>query len=117
MELFLANNWLSEPKPKDVSKGSIELSDEEIEVLKAWVASDEPDAHSANYMGGTVFVLGSLSYDVTEGRELVQWREFFNKLERAGFIEQYRTNRQGEPVYQLRTPAYDYIDNLDKHEE
>lgn len=117
LELFLANNWLSEPKPKDVSQSSIELSDEEIDVLKSWVASNEPDAHSANYKGGTVFVLGSLSYDVTEGRELVQWREFFNKLERAGFIEQYRTNRQGDPVYQLRTPAYNYIDNLDKHEE
>lgn len=117
LELFLANNWLSEPKPKDVSQGSIKLSDEEIEVLKAWVASNEPDAHAARYMGGTMFVLGSLSYDVTDGRELVQWQEFFNRLERAGFIEQYRTNRQGEPVYQLRTPAYDYIDKLDKHEK
>lgn len=117
LELFLANNWLSEPKPKDVSQSSIELSDEEIDVLKSWVASNEPDAHAARYMGGTMFVLGSLSYDVTDGRELVQWQEFFNKLERAGFIEQYRTNRQGEPVYQLRTPAYDYIDNLDKHEK
>ena len=117
LELFLANNWLSEPKPKDVSKGSIELSEEEFEVLKAWVASDEPDAHAARYMGGTMFVLGSLSYDVTDGRELVQWREFFNKLERAGFIEEYRKNRQGDPVYQLCTPAYNYIDNLDKHEK
>lgn len=117
LELFLANYWLSEPKPKGVSQGSIELSDEEIDVLRSWVASDEPDAHAARYMGGTVFVLGSLSYDVTDGRELVQWREFINKLERAGFIEEYRKNRQGEPVYQLRTPAYDYIDNLDKHEK
>ena len=116
LELFLANNWLFDPKPKDVSQGSIKLSDEEIEVLKAWVASNEPDAHSANYKGGTVFVLGSLSYDITDGRELVQWREFFNKLERAGFIEEYRKNRQGDPVYQLCTPAYNYIDNLDKHE-
>ena len=117
LELFLANNWLSEPKPKDVYRGSIELSDEEIEVLKSWVASNEPDAHSANYMGGTVFVLGSMSYDITEGRELVQWREFFIKLEHAGFIEQYRKDRQGNPVYQLRTPAFDYIDNLSKHEK
>lgn len=117
LELFLANNWLSEPKPKDVPRGSIELSDEENEVLKAWVASDEPDAHAARYMGGTIFVLGSLSYDVTDGRELVQWREFFNKLERAGFIEEYRKNRQGDPVYQVCTPAYNYIDNLDKHEK
>lgn len=77
LELFLANNWLSEPKPKEVSQGSIELSDEEINILKMWVASDEPDAHAATYMGGTVFILGSLSFDVTEGRKLVQWREFF----------------------------------------
>lgn len=117
LELFLANNWLSEPKPKGVSQGSIELSDEEIDVLRSWVASDEPDAHAARYMGGTMFVLGSLSYDVTDGRELVQWQEFFNKLERAGFIEQYRKNRQGNPVYQLRTPAYNYIDNLAKNEK
>ena len=115
LELFLANNWLSEPGPKEVRHGQIELSQEEID--EAWTASNDPDAHSAAYIGGTVFVVGSLSYDVTEGRELVQWREFFNKLERAGFIEQYRTNRQGNPVYQLRTPAYNFIDNLDKHEK
>ena len=58
-----------------------------------------------------------MSYDITEGRELVQWREFFIKLEHAGFIEQYRKDRQGNPVYQLRTPAFDYIDNLSKHEK
>lgn len=116
LELFLANNWLSSPKPKESSKGSIELSDEEINILKSWVDSDEPDAHTAIYKDGTLFILGSLSYDVTEGRELVQWREFFNKLERAGFIEQYMTNRQGNPVYQLRTPAYDYIDKLENQE-
>lgn len=114
LELFLANNWLSDPKPKEVSHGSIELSDEEINTLRMWVTSGEPDAHVASYKGGTVFIFGSLSYDVTEGRELVQWREFFKKLECAGFIEQYRTNRQGNPVYQLCVPAYEFIDSLDK---
>lgn len=117
LELFLANNWLSGPKPKEVVQGSIELSEEEVSVLKYWIDSNDPDAHAAIYKGGTVFTLGSLSYDVTEGRDLVQWREFFNKLERAGFIEQYRTNRQGSPVYQLRTPAYDFIDKLKNNEK
>lgn len=116
LELFLANNWLSSPKPKKVIKSSIDLTEDEITVLKSWIDSNEPDARVVMYKGGTVFVLGGLSYDVTEGRELVQWREFFKKLEHAGFIEQYRTNRQGNPIYQLRTPAYDYIEKLDKIE-
>lgn len=114
LEIFLANNWLLNPKPKEISQDAIELSDDEIMVLKSWIDSNDPDGHVAIYKGGTVFILGSLSYEVTDGRELVQWREFFKKLEHAGFIEQYKTNRQGNPVYQLRTPAYDYIDNLDK---
>ncbi|MBQ5979526.1 MAG: hypothetical protein IJL58_05855 [Bacteroidales bacterium] len=116
LELFLANKWLSGPKPREVVKGPIGLSDEENIVLKSWIDSNDPDAHVAVYKDGTAFILGSLSYEVTEGRELVQWREFFKKLEQAGFIEQYRTNRQGNPVYQLRTPAYDYVDKLENHE-
>ncbi len=116
LELFLANNWLSNPKPAKVSRDSLELSPDEINVLKSWTESNDPDAHSTAYKGGTVFILGDLSYDVTEARELVQWREFFKKLERAGYIEQYRTNRQGNPVYQLLSPAFNYIDKLSKHE-
>lgn len=117
LELFLNNNWLSEPKPKEVTRDSIELTQEEVDVLKSWTESSDPHAHSTAYKGGTVFVFGDLSYDVTEGRELVQWRKFLRKLEQAGFIEQYRINRQGNPVYQLLTPAYDFIDKLNKDED
>ena len=116
LELFLANNWLTEPKPKDLTHNSIELSQEEINVLKAWAESNAPSAHSTVYKGGEVLIIGDLSYDVKEGRELVQWRRFFKKLEQAGFIERYKFNRQGNPVYQLLSPAYDYIDKLGKDE-
>lgn len=117
LELFLANNWLSNPKPKEAPQGSIELSDEQVSILKSWTESNDPDARYTAYKGGTVFTIGGLSYDVTDGRELVEWKEFFKKMEKAGFIEQYKTNRLGNPVYQLCTPAYNYIDNLDEHEK
>lgn len=117
LELFLGDNWLNEPKPREITHSSIELSQDEINVLKSWTESNAPTAHSTIYKGGTVFVIGDLSYDVAEGRELVLWRKFFKKLEQAGFIEQYKLNRQGNPVYQLLMPAYDYIDKLDKNEE
>lgn len=117
LELFLANNWLTEPKPKEITHSLIELSQEEINVLKSWTESNAPDAHSTAYKGGAVFIIGDRSYDVTKGRELVQWRKFFKKLEQAGFIEQYKLNRQGNSVYQLLTPAYDYIDSFNKNEE
>ncbi len=117
LELFLANNWLSVPKPEEVIHSSIKLSQDEINVLKSWTESNAPDAHSTVYKGGAVFIIGDRSYDVTEGRELVQWRKFFKKMEQAGFIEQYKLNRQGNPVYQLLTPAYEYIEKLDENEE
>lgn len=117
LELFLANNWLSEPKPNKAKLDKIELKDKEIMLLKSWIESNDPDAHSTRYKGGTVFFLGGLSYDVTDGHELVEWMDFFNKLENAGFIVQYKYNRQGNPVYQLRAPAYDFIESFYKHEK
>ena len=64
--------------------------------------------------GGTLFSFGDKQIDVTNGRELVRWKDFFSRLEDAGFIEIDRYNQQGNPVYQLRQAAYDYIDTFEK---
>lgn len=64
--------------------------------------------------GGTLFSFGNERIDVTNGRELVRWKDFFSRLEDAGFIEIDRYNQQGNPVYQLRQAAYDYIDSFEK---
>lgn len=115
LELFLNDHWLDEVSlSSDTPTKTVEFSEEEVGILKEWTASDSPEAHSVRYMGGTIFVVGHSQYDVTNARDLVKWNDFFSRLERVGFIGLDRYSRNGEPVYQLRLPAYDYIDSLNK---
>ena len=113
LELFLADNWLKDA-PKIQNQVTDEFSDTEVELLKNWIASDNPDAHYVRYKGGTMYIIGNEQIDVTDGKELVKWKDFFSRLENAGFIEVDHYNRQGNPVYQLRQAAYDFIELLEK---
>lgn len=118
LELFLADHWLKDAsatqKTNDATTATVPFSDKEKEVLKNWTASDHPYAHYSRYKGGTLFSFGDEQIDVTNGRELVRWKDFFSRLEDAGFIEIDRYNQQGNPVYQPRQAAYDYIDSFEK---
>lgn len=113
LELFLADHWLKDA-PKAQREKTIEFSNTEIELLKNWVTSDNPDAHYVRYKGGTIYVIGREQVEVTDARELVKWKDFFTRLEKAGLIEVDRYNRQGNPIYQLRKPVYDLIESLDR---
>lgn len=114
LTLFLTDHWLKESIPNTSKETSVKFAEEEIEVLKSWTASNRPEAHSIRYMDGTSYIIGDLQFDVTDARSLVKWKDFFNRLEKVGFIELSRYTRSGEPVYQLCVPAYEYIDSLDK---
>lgn len=114
LELFLSNHWIDNTPPTSQEKETVEFSTEEINILKKWVASNNVAAHSVKYMGGTIFFVGDLQYDVTEARQLVQWNDFFDRLQKVGFIEINRFNKRGEPVYQLCIRAYNYVDSLEK---
>ena len=61
---------------------------------------------------GTTFILGQDSYDAQGARNLMKWNDFIERLEKAKLIEIVRTNRSGNPVFQLTRIAFDYIDSL-----
>ena len=114
LTLFLTDHWLKESIPTNSKETSVKFTEEELEVLKSWTASNSPEAHSIRYMDGTSYIIGDLQFDVQDARSLVKWKDFFNRLEGIGFIELNRYTRSGDPVYQLCVPAYEYIDSLDK---
>ena len=114
LELFLSDHWIGETPVISNSQKTIHFSNEEIEILNNWVNSTNPESYSVRYKGGAVFVFGDSHIEVTNGRELVKWKDFMNRLEQFGFTEHTRYTRTGESVYQLCTPAYEYIDSLDK---
>ena len=71
-------------------------------------------AHSVTDKDGTTFIVGDLQYRITNARELVRWNDFFDRMQKKGYIEMNRYNRHGDPVYRLLVPAYDYIESFDK---
>lgn len=114
LTIFLANHWLNEALSRSSKERTISFTEKEIEILKSWTASNRPEAYSIRYTKGLSYIIGDLQFDVQEARSLVKWKDFFDRLEQVGFIELSRHNRSGDPVYQLRVPAYEYVDSLDK---
>lgn len=100
--------------PRSSSKQEQEtiISDKETAIIKKWAGSNSIEAHIVCTKDGTSFILGPDSYDVNGARELMEWNDFFDRLQRKGFIRFDRTNRQGNKVYRLMKPAFDYIDTL-----
>ena len=88
------------------------FTDEENAIIKKWVDSDSIEGHVVRVKDGTTFILGQDSYDAQGARNLMKWNDFIERLEKAKLIEIVRTNRSGNPVFQLTRIAFDYIDSL-----
>ena len=116
MELFLADKWLNDnPQAETTNTESgetakVKFSEEELERIKQWVDSDNNTAFSVSMKDGVYYCLGSHEYLVKSGRDEAKWKDFFERLEEAGFISFNRYNKQGSPVYELQMKAYDYFD-------
>lgn len=117
IELFLSDHWQEEAIVPKETEHKVEFSDKEIELLKSWIATDNPETHSVKCIGGTVFFFGNLQCEVTSGRELVKYNDFLSRLLQVGFIEQTRVTRSGDVVYQLCVAAYDFIDSIDNNDD
>lgn len=100
-----------------ISGSENELTVDDIEKLKKWTSVDNPQFFSVFYEGGGAkYGLGaSNQYEVKNGREKIEWDDFFEKLIKKGFIEKgYK--KDGKPEYILKKAAYNYIDSVsDKH--
>ena len=115
LELFLADGWLKEDNTpiNDASdrQNTIQFSDEEIEVVRKWVDSDNNTAFVVAVKDGPIYILGNQQYVVKRGRDEAMWKDFMDRLQKVGFISYVRTNKQGSPVYELQMRAYAYFEN------
>lgn len=88
------------------------FTNEENAIIKKWVDSNFIEGHVVRTKDGTSFILGQDSYDVKGARDLMKWNDFMDRMEKAKLIKTVRTNRMGNPVFQLTRIAFDYIDSL-----
>lgn len=115
LELFLADGWLKEENSpiNDAPnrQNTIQFSDEEIEIVRKWVDSDNNTAFVVAVKDGPIYILGNQQYAVKRGRDEAMWKDFMERLQKVGFISYVRTNKQGSPVYELQMRAYEYFEN------
>lgn len=113
LNLFMNNNWKNESPSITSDNDDVKFSDEEIDILRKWVGSNNNTAQSYLFKGGIDYRVGDLSYEVPGGRESARWNDFFNRLYQVGFVDLNGYSNQGTPIYQLRLAAYDFIESLD----
>lgn len=115
LELFLADRWLKETDTlnEDVPDREkiIQFSDEEIDIVRRWVDSDNNTAFVVAVKDGPIYFLGNQQFTVKRGREEAKWKDFIDRLQKVGFISFVRNNKQGSPVYELQMKAYDFFEN------
>ena len=117
IQLYVNEKWLSSPNDiigvQDISKydGVLSLSEFDLERLRAWTSVDNPQFYSAYLMGGrAVFGLGAVNqFEVQNGKELVEWNDFFERMMDYGFIDIEKYDKYGHPVYRIKKAAYDYM--------
>lgn len=110
LELFIADNWLSDKPAITSPMITVKFSDSEVTIMRDWITSDNNTAFVLDYIGGKSYVLGNLQYTVESAREEAEWNDFIDRLERVGFIKLVKYNNQGSPVYELQKLAYDQFD-------
>lgn len=121
LQLYINAYWMyssikteNEESSMKQSSRHIELSDFDLERLKAWTSVDNPDFFQAHFEGGScIYGLGaSNQYEIKTGKERIEWNDFFERMMQHGFIDIERYDKYGHPVYKLKKAAYDYISLL-----
>ncbi len=88
------------------------LSDFDNEYLKKWADSDDGECWIIETMDGSLIQIGEEEFCVNSGRERAEWDNFFERLMKLGFAAIVRLNSDGSPIYELKKPAYDYVESL-----
>ena len=98
---------------KEQVEERIELTPDEIDILKEWVESDYPYSLQQSFMGNrTVYYLGRKSYEAIRTEEKVEWEDYFERLMALGFITINKYDKSGNPQYKLKKAAFDYIKSV-----
>lgn len=97
----------------EADEGGIELTPDEIAILRQWVESDYPYSMQQSFMGDrTVYYLGQKGYEAIKAEEKADWEDYFERLMKLGFISLNNYDKSGKPKYKLKKAAFDYIKSL-----
>ena len=99
-------------KKLDEPKSGAYFTEEEIDILAKWTHAQSLEAHKVLTKDGSYFIAGGERYEISSPQEQVKWDDFFDRMQRFGFIDQVRVNGRGDIVYQLKKPAFIFIDSL-----
>lgn len=90
------------------------LTEFDLERLTAWTNTDNPQFFQVHFEGGgAIYGLGSSNqYEIKNGKEKIEWNDFFEKLLNLNLIGIEKYDKSGNPVYQLKKAAYDYVNKL-----
>lgn len=113
LQLYINDHWLKTIKTddEDIVK-EIVFTDDEKEMIKQWAKSTNSTYHRTRTKDSCICCMGNTQFTVREGKELAEFDNFIDRLIEAGFIRLEQYNRHGEPVYQLKKAAYDYVDTM-----
>ena len=112
--LFVIDNWHGyEPSQIVVSSKNdnvITLSDWDKEHLKAWVDSGDVEGYSLGFIGeGYEYILGTKEYLTNDSEEILQWDDFFERMQELKFITLVDYDTYNNPCYKLKKAAVDYV--------
>ena len=86
------------------------LSDWDKEHLKAWVDSGELEGYSLGFIGdGYEYILGTKEYLTNDSEEILQWDDFFERMQELKFITLVDYDKYNNPCYKLKKAAVDYV--------
>ena len=119
LSLFVNDNWQGYELPQVVlsldKDNQLELSDWDKERLNAWVNSGEIEGWFLDFSGWSRnYILGRVQYCVTKSEEILEWDDFFERMQNIGFITLDRYDRNGVAVYRLKKAAFDFVKNYCK---
>ena len=88
------------------------LSDFDKKHLKKWADCNDGECWITETMDGSFIQIGEETFCVNSVRERAEWDNFFEQLMELGFAAIDRLNSDGSPIYNLKKPAYDYVESL-----
>lgn len=69
--------------------------------------------YQMKYIGNrTEYYLGSNGYEAKNSAEKAEWEDFFERLQKLGFITIKGYDKSKNPQYKLKKVAFDYIKTL-----
>lgn len=86
------------------------FTEEEYGVLRQWVESGNNTAYVLGVLSGKIYVLGNIEYKATNGRQEAYWKDFLNRMQKAGYMALNHYDSHGSPVYELQNSAYEYFE-------